>query len=90
VSVTAPVGPTVSSACKGVGKQLIINGSGFVDGAKVFINGLVEKKTLFVSSTQVIAFKAGKRTFTGDLLTVRNPDGTETPALNYTRVDCTP
>jgi hypothetical protein len=82
--------PGIRSACKGEGKLLVINGSGFVDGAKVFINGDVEKKTQFVSSTQVIAFKAGKRTFTGDKLKVRNPDGTETPELTYTRADCPP
>jgi len=43
------------------------------------------RRKSFVSSTQVIAFKAGKRTFTGDKLKVRNPDGTETPELTYTR-----
>ncbi|MEK6322315.1 MAG: VCBS repeat-containing protein [Acidobacteriota bacterium] len=80
----------IVSACKGEGKQLVINGSGFVDGAKVYINGVVEKKTRFASSTQVIAFKAGKRTFTGDTLKVRNPDGSETQELTYTRVDCPP
>ena len=90
VSVIAAAGPTISSACKGEGKELIINGSGFVDGAKVVINGAAEKKTRFISSTQVIAFKAGKRTFTGDSLIVRNPGGIESPALIYTRVDCTP
>jgi len=86
-SSTAPI---ITSACKGEGKELIITGSGFVDGAKVFINGEREKKTQFVSSTQVIAFKAGKRTFAGDKLRVRNPDGTETLELTYTRVDCPP
>jgi hypothetical protein len=80
----------ITHACKGAGKQLIINGSGFVDGAKVLINGEVEKKTQFVSSNQLIAFKAGKRTFDGDKLKVRNPDSTETAELTYTRVDCQP
>lgn len=89
VTGTVPVtGPTITRACKGDGKQLIINGVGFVDGAKVVINGAVEKKTQFVSFTQVIAFKAGKRTFTGDILTVRNPGGVDSQGFSYTRVDC--
>jgi hypothetical protein len=94
VTVTAPSGPTITSACKGQGKALVIFGTGFVDGAKVFNSSLTEgggffgEKTEFVSSTQVIAFKAGKRTFTGDKLKVRNPDGVETAEFTYTRVNC--
>jgi hypothetical protein len=53
------------------------------------LNGEAEK-TQFVSSTQVIAFKAGKRAVTGDTLKVRNADGTETPQLSYTRLNCSP
>jgi hypothetical protein len=90
VSCSATAGPAINGACKGDGKLLVINGAGFVDGARVLINGAAEKKTRFVSSTQVIAFKAGKRTFAGDKLRVRNPDGTETPELIYTQVACPP
>ena len=90
VSGSATTGPTITGACKGEGKLLVINGAGFVDGARVLINGVVEKKTRFVSSTQVIAFKAGKRTFAGDKLRLRNPDGTETQDLIYTQVACPP
>jgi hypothetical protein len=90
VSGTIPAALSITAACKGDGKQLVVNGSGFVDGAKVLINGEVEKKTTFVSSTQVIAFKAGKRTFTGDTLKVRNPGGLETPGHSYMREDCPP
>jgi len=79
----------ITGACKGEGKQLIVSGSGFVEGAKVFLNG-EQEKTLFVTSTQVIAKKAGKRAQTGDTLKVRNPDGTETSVLTYTRVNCSP
>ena len=32
----APRRPTITGACKGEGKQLIINGSGFIDEAKDF------------------------------------------------------
>jgi uncharacterized delta-60 repeat protein len=80
---------TITSACKGEGKQLIVNGSAFVEGAKVFLNGS-EEKTSFVSSTQMIAKKAGKRAQTGDILMVRNPDGSQTPVFTYTRVNCSP
>jgi hypothetical protein len=81
--------PTITSACKGDGKQLVINGSGFVDGAKIILND-AQEKTSFVSSTQIIAKKAGKRAVTGDTLKVRNPDGAETTVLIYTRVNCSP
>ena len=87
LGVTNPL--RIISACKGEGKQLIINGSGFASGATVLLNG-DQEKTSFVSSTQVIAKKAGKRAQTGDTLTVRNPDGSETAVLNYTRVNCSP
>ena len=89
IAVENPNALRITGACKS-GKQLIVNGSGFVDGAKVVINGDVEKKTLFVSSNQVIALKAGKRTFDGDKLKVRNPDSSESPELSYTRVNCPP
>jgi hypothetical protein len=89
IAVENPNALRITGACKN-GKQLIVSGSGFVDGAKVVINGDVEKKTLFVSSNQVIALKAGKRTFDGDKLKVRNPDSSEAPELTYTRVNCPP
>src|SRR5262249_44564545 len=87
ITVVNPNPVSITSACKGAGKQLIINGSGFVSGAKVFLNGGAEKTT-FISATQVIAFKAGKRAMSGDTLKVRNPDGAETPGFNYTRANC--
>ena len=82
-----PAGPTITSACKGDGKQLIVNGSGFAAGARVILNG-EEEKTSFVSSTQVIAKKAGKRAATGDTLQVRNPDATQTQVVSYTKNNC--
>lgn len=88
VNGTFPAGgPGITGACKGEGKQLIVNGTGFVAGAKVFLNGGAEKTT-FVSSTRVIAFKAGKRAVTGDTLKVRNPDGSESTNVTYTRTNC--
>ena len=86
---SASTGARITSACKGEGKQLIVHGSGFVEGAKVFLNG-EQEKTSFVSPTQVIAKKAGKRAQTGDTLKVRNPDGSETNVLAYSRNNCSP
>ena len=68
---------------------MIINGSEFASGANDLLNG-DQEKTSFVSSTQVIAKKAGKRAQTGDTLKVRNPDGSETVVLIYTRTNCPP
>ena len=79
----------ITDACKGAGKQLVINGAGFVNGAEVLLNGVPEK-TQFVSSTQLIAFKAGKRAVTGDTVSVRNPDNNQTPAFSYSRTTCGP
>ena len=89
VSGSAGGGPVITGACRGDGKQLVVRGFRFVEGAKVFLNG-EQEKTSFVSPTQVIAKKAGKRAQTGDTLKVRNPDGSETAVLNYTRVNCSP
>jgi len=89
VSGSAGGGPVITGACRGDGKQLMVNGFRFVEGAKVFLNG-EQEKTSFVSSTQVIAKKAGKRAQTGDTLKVRNPDGSETTVLVYTRNNCSP
>jgi len=89
VAVTNPNPLRIATACRGEGKQLIVNGAGFAQGAKVFLNG-EQEKTSFVSATQVIAKKAGKRAQTGDTLKVGNTDGSETTALTYTRVNCSP
>jgi len=83
----AAAGPAITNACRGEGKQLVINGSGFIEGGKVFLNG-EQEKTLFVSSTQIIAKKAGKRAATGDTLQVRNPDATQTQVFSYTKNSC--
>jgi hypothetical protein len=89
ITVGNPNALAITGACKGEGKQLIINGSGFVAGAKVFLNG-AQEKTSFVSSTQIIAKKAGKRAATGDTLMVRNADGMQTPQFSYTKGSCSP
>lgn len=64
------------------GKKLIITGEGFASGAKVLLNG-VEQKTKFESSTRVIGKKVGKKARGGDLIQVRNPDGTVTQGVVF-------
>jgi endo-1,4-beta-xylanase len=69
--------PKISAASRN-GKQLMINGEKFLEGAQVFINGEKQKK-VFVDtenpSTLIVARKAGKFVKSGDLLQVKNPDG---------------
>jgi hypothetical protein len=67
----------------------VINGAGFVEGTKVFLN-VQKKKTQFVSPAQMAAFKAGKRAVIGDTLKVRNRGNNETPGLSYARTNCPP
>lgn len=87
--------PVITFACKGDGKQLIITGTSFGGDSKVFIesqgdpSGFGAEKTSVVSSTQVIALKAGKRTFSGDKIKVHT-GGVDTPEFTYTRVNCSP
>lgn len=87
LEVTNPL--RITSACKGDGKELKINGVGFANGAKVFLNG-DQEKTSFRMDTLVIAKKAGKRATDGDMLKVRNPNGSETEKFMYMRNNCPP
>ncbi len=60
------------------GKQLIVSGERFLEGARVFINGERQKKVGNDSqtpSTKIVARKAGKIAKPGDLIQVKNPDG---------------
>ena len=60
------------------GKQLIIAGDEFADGAELLLNGVRQKKVVndvVNSATVLIARKAGKVIQSGDRLQVRNPDG---------------
>jgi endo-1,4-beta-xylanase len=77
LEVGADLTPKISAASRS-GKQLIINGEKFLEGAQIFINSEKQKK-VFVDeenpSTMIVARKAGKFVKPGDLLQVRNPDG---------------
>jgi len=72
------------------GKQLIVNGEGFSEGAKIVLNGEVQKKTANDEqnpTTTLIARKAGKLIPGGQTVTlqVRNPDGSLSNEFTFTR-----
>src|SRR5262249_49371142 len=67
-------------------KQLIVFGENFDNGARVLINGAVQKKTSNDSvnpSTELICKKAGGKIKPGDKVKVRNLDGTESVEFIY-------
>jgi hypothetical protein len=69
--------PTITGAQRS-GKQLIITGKEFADGAEVLLNGARQKKVVNDANSPaavIIARKAGKVIQSGDRLQVRNPDG---------------
>jgi endo-1,4-beta-xylanase len=60
------------------GKQLLIDGELFEEGASFFINGEKQKKVSSDSenpSTILVARKSGKKVKSGDVLLVKNPSG---------------
>jgi hypothetical protein len=72
------------------GKMLIVNGEGFSAGAKIILNGEVQKKTANDEqnpTTTLIALKAGKLIARGQSVTlqVRNPDGSLSNVFTFTR-----
>ena len=64
------------------GKNLIITGTGFVDGAKVLINGEA-KKTTDVTVTGLTGKKAARGIQAGARIQVRNPDGSLSNEWTY-------
>jgi endo-1,4-beta-xylanase len=69
--------PKITAASRN-GKQLIVTGELFEDGAQLFINGEKQNKTSNDSqspATAIVARKAGKIVKPGDVLQVKNPDG---------------
>jgi hypothetical protein len=89
VALTQETGPTISRA-EVQGKQLIVTGFNFVDGADLLVGGVRQKKTGNdpASPTTVIAArKSGKDIASGQtvVLQVRNPDGKLSPEFRFTR-----
>lgn len=72
------------------GKKLIVNGLGFDDGAKILLDGDLQKKTANDEgnpTTILIGNKAGKLIARGQtvVLMVRNSDGSLSNAFSFTR-----
>jgi len=69
--------PTITGAQRS-GKQLIVTGEEFADGAELLLNGARQKKVVndvASPAAVMIARKAGKVIQSGNRLQVRNPDG---------------
>jgi hypothetical protein len=73
------------------GKKLLIYGSNFADGAKLYLNGEKQhtRNDQANPSTELIGKKAGKKIDRGEtvILTVRNPDGQQSAAFAFARPD---
>jgi N-acetylneuraminic acid mutarotase len=79
--VLAPTAPRIILASVS-GKKLFIIGDNFHDGAVILLNGEEQKSKN--DGTYLIGKKAGKKIKAGDLLQVRNPDGTLSAAFIFT------
>jgi len=78
--------PKITAASRS-GKQLIVDGERFEDGAQLLINGDRQKKVSNDSqapSSRIVARKAGKIVRPGDVLQVMNPDGLLSNEFTYT------
>jgi hypothetical protein len=84
VTVTPLNGPRIDRVEK-QGKKLFVFGSGFSNGAVILINNQSQKTSndLFNPATSLIGKKAGKKIRVGDVVRVRNADGTLTPPFTY-------
>ena len=84
VTVTPLNGPRIDRVEK-QGKKLLVFGSGFSPGAVILINNLSQKTSndSFNPTTSLIGKKAGKKIRVGDVLRVRNTDGTLSPPFIY-------
>jgi hypothetical protein len=81
----AAISPTIIMASVS-GKNLIIAGKNFDDGAVILINGEAQKTRNDEQNPQTILVgkKAGKKIRPGDTLQVRNPDGTLSEEFIFT------
>jgi hypothetical protein len=89
VTIAESVGPVITAASV-QGKQLIVTGVNFVDGALLFVDGAKQKKTANdpgSPATSIIAKKSGRWISSGQLvmLQVQNPDGKLSPQFGYQR-----
>lgn len=80
--------PRITSASVS-GKQLLVAGEGFDEGAVVLINGQDQSTAVELSpTTALVVKKGGKKIKPGDtaILQVRNSDGALSPAFSFTRL----
>jgi len=89
VTITQETGPAIANATI-EGKQLIVTGVNFVDGAELLVDGVKQKKTgndPEKPTTVIVARKAGKTIERGQTvsLQVRNPDGQLSQQFSFTR-----
>ena len=84
VTVTPLNGPRIERLEK-QGKKLLVFGSGFGPGAVIIVNNLNQKTSNdpFNPTTSLVGKKAGKKIRVGDVVRVRNADGTLTPPFIY-------
>lgn len=64
------------------GKNLVVSGAGFAEGAKVYIDG-EQRKTIYESADSLVGKKAAKGLPLGAKIKVRNPDGSESNEWAY-------
>ncbi|HND21242.1 MAG TPA: putative Ig domain-containing protein, partial [Acidobacteriota bacterium] len=90
--VTVTVAPDTSPRISSVevsGKDLVVNGENFGQGATVLVNGVAKAATNDAQNPtrKLVAKKAGKKIKVGQTVTVqvRNPDGTTSAVFNFTR-----
>ncbi|MGH9765376.1 MAG: glycoside hydrolase family 16 protein [Blastocatellia bacterium] len=78
--------PILISSALISGKNLAVNGDGFVKGAVVTLNG-VDQTTKYFSANSLLGKKAGKKIASGQKVTiqVRNPDGSLSNQVSVSR-----
>jgi hypothetical protein len=82
IQVGTPTPPLRISGVIKSGKNLIVSGTGFVEGAKIFIDG-EQRKTIYESPTSLTGKKAAKGLPAGVKIRVRNPDGSLSNEWTY-------
>jgi hypothetical protein len=86
VTVTAPPvnAPAITNVSR-LKKKLFVFGTRFDNGAKILINGVVQKTSNDSASpaTLLVGKKAGKVVKAGDKIKVRNSNGVESPEVTY-------
>jgi hypothetical protein len=84
LEVSNPDAPKITNVTKS-GKKLFVTGTGFVEGAQLFLNDAKQKKVTVNSSSEVVSKKAGKNVIAGqNKVKIVNPDGCTSNEYEYT------